>query len=214
MTTESYRGKSLTITFDNARCIHARNCVLSAPSVFRANVEGPWIDPEAIAAEDLAAVARQCPSGAIQYQRHDGGAQEAAPAVNIVRLRENGPLAFSAEMEVTLGHESVKASRLTLCRCGQSKNKPYCDGAHAAAGFIATGEVETLASETLPVRNGLLTITLAPNGPLLVTGNLEVCTGTGRTIDRVSKCALCRCGESKNKPFCDGSHRTAGFVAP
>jgi CDGSH-type Zn-finger protein len=52
-----------------------------------------------------------------------------------------------------------------------------------------------------------------PNGPLLVTGNLEIVSGTGRTTDKVAKTALCRCGQSKNKPYCDGSHVAAGFTA-
>ncbi len=49
------------------------------------------------------------------------------------------------------------------------------------------------------------------NGPLLVTGNLEIVSGTGRTINRVRKTALCRCGQSANKPYCDGSHTRVGF---
>jgi CDGSH-type Zn-finger protein len=48
---------------------------------------------------------------------------------------------------------------------------------------------------------------------VLVTGSLEVVSGTGRTTDKVTKTALCRCGHSKNKPYCDGSHGPAGFVA-
>ena len=57
-------------------------------------------------------------------------------------------------------------------------------------------------------------ITPGNNGPLLVAGNLEVVSGTGRTIDLCEKVAFCRCGQSQNKPFCDGSHRAAGFTAP
>ena len=52
------------------------------------------------------------------------------------------------------------------------------------------------------------------NGPLLVEGNLEICSGTGRTVNRVVKTALCRCGQSANKPYCDGSHKAIGFTAP
>ena len=46
-----------------------------------------------------------------------------------------------------------------------------------------------------------------------VRGSLELCSGTGRTIDRVTGAWLCRCGQSRNKPYCDDSHRAAGFVA-
>ena len=51
-----------------------------------------------------------------------------------------------------------------------------------------------------------------PNGSLMVTGNLEIISGTGRTTDKVTRVWLCRCGQSKNKPYCDGSHKVAGFV--
>ena len=206
---ESVTGKRLTIHFDGDRCIHSRNCVLMAPTVFKANVVGAWIDPDAMDAEELIAVAKACPSGAIRYERLDGGAQEAPPLVNVVRVRENGPLAIYGELDIN-GSSEIRA---TLCRCGQSKNKPYCDGSHTAAGFTASGEAVAQDSAPLTTRNGLVSITLAKNGPLLVQGSLEVCTGTGHTITRTQKTALCRCGNSQNKPFCDGSHSRTGFVA-
>ncbi len=75
-------------------------------------------------------------------------------------------------------------------------------------------EAATRESQPLTVRDGPLVVAPRANGPLQVKGNLEICCGTGRSIDRVSKTWLCRCGHSANKPFCDGSHRKAGFVAP
>ncbi|MBD3853934.1 MAG: CDGSH iron-sulfur domain-containing protein, partial [Acidobacteria bacterium] len=51
----------------------------------------------------------------------------------------------------------------------------------------------------------------APNGPLLVSGPLEIMAGTGRAIDRTTNTALCRCGASENKPYCDGTHTKVGF---
>ena len=81
-------------------------------------------------------VAESCPSGAITYRRKDGGPAEAPPVVNTVRLRENGPLAIHAEIEI--GGETLL--RATLCRCGASQNKPFCDSSHTKAGFAATGE--------------------------------------------------------------------------
>ena len=100
----------------------------------------------------------------------------------------------------------------TLCRCGASNNKPYCDGSHTKAGFAATGEPATEKSEPLEVRGGRLEVTPFPNGPLGIAGNVEICAGTGRTLNRTTKTALCRCGHSQNKPYCDGSHKAAGFT--
>ena len=132
----------------------------------------------------------------------------------MLRVRENGPLAVLAEMRIA-GQEGRGGStlRATLCRCGESNNKPFCDGSHNAAGFKASGEPATRESQPLAARDGVLQVTPTRNGPLEVSGNLELCSGTGRTVDRVTKTWLCRCGQSQNKPFCDGSHGRAGFVA-
>jgi len=208
---ETVTGKSATIRFDGSLCIHARRCVLAQPAVFKANVEGPWIDPDAASPDELMQVAINCPSGAIRVKRHDGGAQEANPKVNTIAIRENGPLAVYAEID--LAGERI-GTRATLCRCGESKNKPYCDGSHVGAGFVSTGEPPTATSAPPARRDGLLTITPYKNGPLGVAGPVEILTGTGRTIDRVEGTALCRCGHSGRKPYCDGSHARVGFTAP
>ncbi|OYY71857.1 ferritin-like domain-containing protein [Sphingomonas sp. 28-63-12] len=206
--TEIIPGAAIDLVFAGDRCIHARNCVLGQPKVFKANVEGPWIDPDATSTEGLVTVAHMCPSGAIQYRRHDGGTEEQAPPVNLVQLRENGPIGVRADM--VLAGEKI-GYRATLCRCGASKNKPFCDGSHTGIGFQATGEPATQESQPLAVRDGPLLIEPQQDGPLAVTGNLELCAGTGRTFDRVTSTWLCRCGGSANKPYCDGTHRKIGF---
>jgi len=207
---EEYRGRSIVVRFDGAKCIHSRHCVLEQPAVFEANVSGPWIHPDAAATEGAVAVAHNCPSGAITYERLDGGAQESAPPVNTLHVRENGPLAFRAELMVGGTPEGFRA---TLCRCGASKNKPWCDKSHVAIGFKASGEPPTTeAPAQLAKRNGPLSITPTRNGPLEVKGSLEICSGTGRTVQRTSQTWLCRCGGSSNKPFCDGTHAKIGFV--
>jgi CDGSH-type Zn-finger protein/uncharacterized Fe-S cluster protein YjdI len=200
--------KDITLRFDVRRCIHSRHCVLGAPTVFLANTEGPWLHPERVTVEQCVAIAHACPSGAITYQRHDGGAQEPAPPVNVLRVRENGPYAIHAAIDLA-GYGPVL--RATLCRCGKSANKPFCDNSHRAAGFTATGEPATVESEPLQSRDGTLQITPLPDGPLQLMGNLEICSGTGRTLSRTENVRLCRCGGSARKPFCDGSHARIGF---
>jgi CDGSH-type Zn-finger protein len=184
--------------------------VLDAPSVFKANTPGEWICPDTVSAEALVGVALSCPSGAIRFVRHDGGAEEAVPAVNQLRIRENGPYAVHAALQIGGQPDGFRA---TLCRCGLSGNKPWCDGSHVAAAFTASGEPKSSAVEPLAVRDGVLQVTPLRNGPLEVNGNLEICAGTGRTVARVTEARLCRCGQSRNKPFCDLSHVAAGFTA-
>lgn len=212
MPEEIVQGRDVTIRFDASRCIHSRGCVLGHPEVYVPNVQGEWIHPDSATPETVMVTALTCPSGAIRVSRNDGSVHsDVPPVVNTVRVRENGPLAIEAEL--TIRGEAQASPRATLCRCGQSKNKPYCDGAHAAAGFTATGENATKEFTAPDVRNGPVNIQQLPNGPLLVTGNLEIVSGTGRTTDKVTRTALCRCGQSKSKPYCDGSHVAAGFTA-
>lgn len=202
------RTKDITLRCDTARCIHSRHCVLGAPGVFRANVQGPWLHPETAPVEDCVAIAHSCPSGAITYERHDGGTDERPPPVNVLHIRENGPYAVHAE--ITLAGEPAMF-RATLCRCGKSANKPFCDNSHREASFAATGEPATIDSAPLESRDGTLRIEPLTDGPLHVVGNLELCSGTGRTVSRTESTRLCRCGGSANKPFCDGTHRRIGF---
>ena len=209
---EVVAGKDVTITFDDKRCVHSRNCVLSHPEVFVPNVEGAWIFPDAASAEAVVRIGFTCPSGAIRVARNGGGAgSEAAPLVNTVRVRENGPLAFEAPLVVA--GQADASVRAMLCRCGASANKPWCDGSHVAAGFQASGEPAVKESIALEVRDGVVEIAPKLNGPLRVMGNLEVVSGTGRTVNRATRMFLCRCGHSANKPYCDGSHERVGFLA-
>lgn len=205
---ESVPGEQLDLIYEGKRCIHSRFCVTLAPQVFLANVQGPWIHPDAMPVERLVEVAHACPSGAIRYRRRDGQPDEAAPPVNLASVREAGPYAFRAELVLAGAPAGFRA---TLCRCGASKNKPFCDGSHRAIGFSASGEPASGEPAALARRDGPLAIDPQPDGPLRVRGNLEIMSGTGRVVSRVTSAYLCRCGGSANKPFCDGTHARIGF---
>jgi CDGSH-type Zn-finger protein/uncharacterized Fe-S cluster protein YjdI len=202
------KNGDIEIAFESKRCIHARYCVAWLPNVFRPG-KTPWMDPDADTAEEIAAVVRNCASGALQYHRFDGGDQEKAPASNTVMVRENGPLAFRADL---LLDGNPIGNRATMCRCGKTKNAPYCDSSHKD-GFQATGEPESVDDPGnknyfafVDAPNGPLEVEQVADGPLNVTGALQIQSGTGRKIDTTNSVALCRCGRSANKPFCDGSH--------
>ncbi len=207
---QEYRGKDILVRFDEKKCIHSRTCVLARPDVFVADAEGPWIQPDGASAEETAAVARACPSGALSYERLDGAEQEAPPLVNVVRVLENGPLAVRADLVIEGQPPMLRA---TLCRCGASKNKPFCDGSHTAARFKASGEPMEQDSAPLAERAGKLAVKPVRNGPLVFSGNVEICTGSGQTVTRVQRAVVCRCGRSRNKPFCDGTHAEVGFTS-
>lgn len=206
----SYAGTDIEISFDMSRCIHSRKCFLTLPRVFDPS-RRPWVDPDAAPAEEIAAMIRTCPSGALRFTRRDGGAEERPAGINRVRLTENGPLEITGDLRL----DGVAHTRLTLCRCGASENKPFCDNAHKSDGFEATGLPP--ASDKDSGESGIgevLEIRPVPNGPLGLVGPVEVTDANGGRIGRGKKVFLCRCGQSSNKPFCDGSHKEAGFRAP
>ncbi|MES3106882.1 ferritin-like domain-containing protein [Sphingomonas aurantiaca] len=200
-------GREIEISYDGKRCIHARFCVTGAPRTFLANVDGPWIFPDATDYEELSAIVRNCPSGALHYRRKDGH-DEKAPPVNLMALREDGP--YAARAEIVLDG-SPAGFRATLCRCGASKNKPFCDKSHKYVGFKASGEPKTRKTPLLTTRDGPLDIRPELDGPLQIRGNLEIISGTGRTVACLQSARLCRCGGSATKPFCDNTHKAIGF---
>jgi CDGSH-type Zn-finger protein/uncharacterized Fe-S cluster protein YjdI len=205
---ETVEGEKVFLQFEGKRCIHARHCVTGAPGVFLANVQGDWIYPDAIDIERLVEIAHACPSGAIRYRRKDGREDEQAPKVNLISVREAGPYAVRGDLSI----EGIAIGmRATFCRCGASKNKPFFDGSHQSASFLASGEPPSTETAMLPVRDGPLEIRPEVDGPLQVRGNLEIVSGTGRVVARVETARLCRCGGSESKPFCDGSHARIGF---
>ena len=208
---ETSETDQIELIFEAKRCIHSRHYVTELPEVFKANTPGKWLFAEKTDPNVLAGVARECPSGAIRFKRRDGGAEEPVPEVNLMRLRENGPYAFLGDLAIDGQGGSLRA---TLCRCGQSGNKPFRNGSHNAAKFTASGEPGTLDDAALRVRSGKLKIDRTANGPIAVAGNVEICAGSGRIVLRAEDVKLCRCGQSKSKPICDGSHVGAGFRDP
>jgi CDGSH-type Zn-finger protein/uncharacterized Fe-S cluster protein YjdI len=202
-------GRDLTLIYEGKKCIHSRFCVTWGPKVFIANVQGPWIDPDNMPTDSLVEIAHVCVSGAIRYTRKDGKPDEQPPPVNLISVRENGPYAFRANIQ--LNGEPAFSHRMTLCRCGASKNKPFCDGSHNEIKFSASGEPASGKTDMLAVRDGTLSVDPETDGPLQVRGSMEIISGTGRVVARMESARLCRCGGSSNKPFCDNTHARIGF---
>ena len=207
---KTYAGKTIEIGFEMKRCIHARNCFLKLPQVFDPE-RRPWVDPDGAPAEEIAAMIRTCPSGALTFRMTETETTERAPGINRVAVLENGPNAFHGNLVVAGGN----MTRATVCRCGKTKNPPFCDYSHVEDGFAATGEPMPSGKDAPGDEPGeALQIIGHLNGPIEARGALEITSGTGKRLHRGTRAFLCRCGQSKNKPFCDGSHKTAGFEIP
>ncbi len=210
-----YESDAIEVQYEIPRCIHAAECVQRLNEVFD-NQKRPWVQPEHASADSIAQTIHHCPTGALHYTRKDGAPGEAAPEKNTLRIVENGPHYIHGDLQLVMGggEPPLRETRAALCRCGASKNKPFCDNSHINSGFADPGAVD-LAQEAPgePLApGGQITIVPHTNGPVQVTGNLEIHTADGQTLYR-SEAWLCRCGHSKNKPFCDSTHETVGFVA-
>lgn len=146
----TYRGAAVEVSFDLSLCTHVGACLLGSPAVFKLD-RRPWIAPDAEGADRVARVVERCPSGALQYHRLDGGADEAAPATARVTPLKNGPLLVRGRIEVRHDDGTLEVlPRASLCRCGQSANRPFCDNSHLRVGFQAPGELYRI--ELSPVR--------------------------------------------------------------
>ncbi|MEM7345331.1 MAG: CDGSH iron-sulfur domain-containing protein, partial [Chloroflexota bacterium] len=212
--TRAYKGENITVTYDIKRCIHAAACVRGLPAVFDTE-KRPWVQPDEATADEVAEAVLACPSGALQFERHDGGANEATPEKNIIWGDPNGPLYAHGDIELidSEGEVILEDTRVGLCRCGASENKPFCDGTHNKIAFQDSGDLTNNSLGGGDDGDSKVKIRTAPNGPLLLQGQVEVCSADKQTVFEGNKGALCRCGGSNNKPFCDGTHVSLGFEA-
>lgn len=224
-----YESDEIDVEYDVVRCIHAEECINRLRAVFDPQ-KRPWIQPENALADAIADMIPHCPTGALHYTRKDGGAPEATPPRNRMRIMPDGPLYLSGDFTVSHTEDGVPYTlddtRIALCRCGASQHRPFCDNSHRQIEFRADGIVPEAAYRIQPLADPLadeieptaaagahLTITATPNGPLQLHGLIEIVDATGQTVYRGSKTALCRCGASRNRPFCDGTHTEINFRA-
>jgi len=132
---KKYAGNGIDVFFEPALCIHAARCVHGLPDVFDP-AKRPWIQPQNADADALASVIERCPSGALHYARAEGE-PEVADSSDTVSLVASGPLYVRGDITLKLQDGTVvrQDTRLALCRCGDSKNKPFCDNSHIVAAF-------------------------------------------------------------------------------
>lgn len=208
----TYHGDDVDVTYDVKRCIHVRECVEGLPNVFDPN-RRPWVRPDEADVDAVTRVVERCPTGALHYDRHDGGPAEATPTTNTVTVDAAGPLYLHGDVHLDSpdDEELLADTRVALCRCGVSGNKPLCDGSHDRV-FTAPGVVPDEASDDTDATDptGRLDVTPTTDGPLVVDGDYRL-TGSQDGSQTRTGGALCRCGASGNKPFCDGSHADVGF---
>jgi uncharacterized Fe-S cluster protein YjdI len=135
--TKKYTNGEVTVVWQPHQCIHSAICFRNLPQVFDPR-KRPWVTPEGADTESIVAQIKACPSGALSYYMND----ETVTPVEItndtvVEVLPKGPLLVYGNLTVkdATGNEKKTSKVTAFCRCGQSNNKPYCDGSHAKAGF-------------------------------------------------------------------------------
>ena len=129
-TRENYEGEKITIHDNRGVCAHAGRCTDGVPSVFRLKQE-PWIDPDGASRDEIMATVRTCPSGALSYSI-EGVEHRDRDGEPVVFVAPNGPYLVTGAPDLvdTARGKGASMEHFTLCRCGGSKNKPFCDGTH------------------------------------------------------------------------------------
>ncbi|MGD2141109.1 MAG: CDGSH iron-sulfur domain-containing protein [Burkholderiales bacterium] len=138
---------------------------------------------------------------------------------NIIRPQVDGPLMVAGDIELIDAQGAsvvISGKTIRLCRCGQSANKPYCDGTHRKAGFDDDARVcadYVIRKPEAGDPGAHLRLTPRTNGPVHCFGAMTIVADDGSEWHG-EQANLCRCGQSGNKPFCDGTHRHCNFSAP
>ena len=209
--TRKFPGSQIDVEWDGRLCIHMAECGQANNELFVGGRD-PWGQPDRVSLEEVIDVVKRCPTGALTFEAKEAAIVEKPDEENTVTVTYNGPYFVRGDIDIDDAPTDMPgvAFRATLCRCGQSKNKPFCDNSHEQANFKDYGAVGD-KGEAVSAKGGKLTVKSLKDGPLLLAGNITIINGSGRVAWSGTQAALCRCGASQNKPFCDGSHKAAGF---
>lgn len=187
---KEYANDEVVVVWQPDLCSHSANCIRGLPTVFDTR-RRPWIDPLGASPAAIVEQVRKCPSGALSYRPVAAGATGVGPA----------PSAAAAE-----GLPAASPA-------------PIATGTAPAGSAAATPTATPTASQAplapaaaVPPLGAPMGVKVSVNGPLLLAGPIRLTLPDGSTVDREGKTALCRCGASTNKPFCDGSHNRVGFA--
>ena len=132
---DSYRGKKITLHDNRSICAHAGYCTDRLPSVFR-HREDPFINADGASVEEIIDIVKQCPSGALTYTLEDDS-ETRIIGESAIFIAPNGPYVVKGKTVLldTEKGQGASETNFCLCRCGASKNKPFCDGSHWDVNF-------------------------------------------------------------------------------
>lgn len=199
-----YRGKHINVSFNSSKCSHGGTCIKTLPSVFNLKAK-PWINLNNCNETEVIQTVANCPSGALSFS-------ESIDEQVTAKIIKNGPINIrgAINLKTNFQDNGQETHRASLCRCGLSKNKPFCDASHRKT-FKEPGNLDHRpASKTKQNASKTINIICIEDGPLMCQGNVKFITPTNEELTVIDP-AICRCGASKRKPFCDGTHNKINF---
>ena len=133
---KEYKKGDLTIVWESEKCIHSAICAKGLPEVFKPS-ERPWIQTDNSELDVIKKQIDQCPSGALSYYDNKSSDVKSENKPLCVQVIDNGPFLVNGDCTIVHkdGTEETRETRVALCRCGASSNKPFCDGTHKEIDF-------------------------------------------------------------------------------
>jgi uncharacterized Fe-S cluster protein YjdI len=139
---KEYTNGEITVVWKPDECIHAAICFRNLPNVFKPN-ERPWVKINAESTDKIIKTVEDCPTDALTWRynnieiNNNSAMDENKNKDLKIQITENGPIHVPAGINVidASGKILKVGEDKYLCRCGHSKNKPFCDGAHKASEF-------------------------------------------------------------------------------
>ena len=132
---KEYSKDDVTVVWQPKKCIHSANCWRGLPKAFNPK-EKPWITLDNVSSEEIMEQVLKCPSGALSIKSESENKTESVKTDTEIVIIKNGPLQIKGSLSIK--HKDGKEEtqkEVYLCRCGQSENKPFCDGTHKKCGF-------------------------------------------------------------------------------
>ena len=131
---KEYTNDEVTVVWQAGKCSHSALCAENLAEVFNPKAR-PWINMQGSDTQTIVETVKQCPSGALSIKGDNLESETGSDDV-LIKVLENGPMLVNCKVTLAMSDGTAKeVANPALCRCGQSANKPFCDGAHVKAGF-------------------------------------------------------------------------------
>ncbi len=136
---QEYSNDQITVRFNPNVCMHSAVCIKDLPTVFDIKKQR-WIDVNGDSTDNIIGLVKKCPSGALTYELKnavDVAPEPEEPASVVITIVPNGSARIAGKVRIVdlEGNLIMETEKCSLCRCGLSEKKPFCDGAHKRAGW-------------------------------------------------------------------------------